>query len=287
MAKKLVYGNLKMTDSGDVADQLTQGLASAKIPADVEVVVFPPATDLSLAAKHLEGKPVMLGGQTCGTANEGAYTGDISPKRLGEAGCKYVIIGQSERRGGGESNEHVKKAAEAAIEAGMTPIICIGESRTDREAGRHLEVVKAQLEESIPDAKYNGQYKVAYEPIWAIGKDALRSAEKEEILEMHAMIKDVLPAGKEGSKPDVLYGGSVTGGEKGTAGWILPLENVDGVLVGGASKKLETFLPIIEEAGKAAAQQVAKADEVEVKGKFTGLEAQRAAGSTPGNGLGK
>lgn len=252
MAKKLVYGNLKMTDSGEIADQLTRGLATAKIPADVEVVVFPSATDLHIVEERLKlGHPVMLGGQTCGIHQEGAHTGDVSPKRLKELGCQYVLAGHSERRiGCGESNERVKKSAEAAIEAGLTPVICIGEAKEDRNdpdnPKRYMDVVKAQLNESIPDARYNGKYKIAYEPIWAIGQDP---AKPKEIEEMHKMIKNELPSALDGSKPDVLYGGAVT--EK-IAGPILSMDCVDGVLVGGASKKLETFLPIIHAAEKAA-----------------------------------
>ena len=227
----MIVGNWKMNGAPGSASALAKAIAAEKSSA--EIVLCPPFTLLSEVSAAVKNSGVALGAQDCHFEREGAYTGDISASMLAASGCKYVIVGHSERRTRhGETSDLVAKKAEAAQAAGLTPIICIGETLAEREAGKAESVVKTQLLASIP-AK--GAFILAYEPVWAIGTG--KTATVKDIEAMHAHIKGLAPAGIS-----VLYGGSVN---SGNAKEILSARGVNGALVGGASLKAEEFIKIL------------------------------------------
>jgi triosephosphate isomerase len=185
------------------------------------------------------GAALKLGGQDCHMARTGAHTGDISAAMLAEAGASYVIVGHSERRADhGENDAIVRAKAEAALDEGLTPIICIGETLAERDAGQTLQIVTDQLSGSLPAG---AQVVVAYEPVWAIGTGKV--ATPEQIAEVHDALRTQV-----GATTPLLYGGSV---KPGNAAEIFALENVDGALVGGASLKAADFGAIIAALGAA------------------------------------
>ncbi len=195
------------------------------------IVIFPPFTALRSLSEHLKG--ISVGAQDIYYEESGAFTGEISPIMVREAGASYVIIGHSERRRlFGETNESVQKKALSALKHGLTPVICIGESLREREAGRTINIIKEQLGYIPKDKKVI----IAYEPLWAIGTG--RSASSEEIEEVHRFIKGIIDA-------PVLYGGSVNSRNSGE---ILGIEGVDGALIGGASLDADEFFSIIKSA---------------------------------------
>lgn len=211
-----------------------KAVAEARLGSLHEVVLCPPFTQLAAANMVLSGTGIALGAQDCHDQPQGAFTGDISAQMLRRAGCDYVIVGHSERREQHhETSAQVKGKASAAIEAGLTPILCVGESLAQREAGNALEVVAQQLAESLPDAA-DGCI-IAYEPIWAIGSGL--TATTDDIALMHQHLKKIL------DKPlPVLYGGSV---KPANSAEICALSAVDGVLVGSASLNGDDFAAII------------------------------------------
>ncbi len=218
--------------------------------AKCDVVVCPPATLLTEVQAVLaeRGDRVALGAQDCAVAEGGAYTGDVSAPMLADVGCHYVIVGHSERRTGhGETSTLVHEKAEAALRAGLVPIVCVGETEAERDDGRALEVVAAQVAISIP-GQASANLVVAYEPVWAIGTG--RTPTEDEIAEVHAHIRAGL-AGMTGIEADavrLLYGGSV---KPSNAQAIAAIENVDGALVGGASLNAEDFAAICQSWGEA------------------------------------
>ncbi len=202
-----------------------------------DLLVCPPATVLIPVADILAGSGIALGGQDCHAAEKGAYTGDVSAEMLKDAGCSHVILGHSERRHGhGESDAAIRPKVAAAWRAGLVAILCIGETRAEREAGRALAVVSAQLAGSLPEGAAAERLVVAYEPVWAIGTGLTPTL--ADIAEIHAGIRALLPRGTR-----ILYGGSVN---PKNAGEILALADVDGGLVGGASLKAEDFWAIAQ-----------------------------------------
>lgn len=215
-----------------------QSVAMACPDDDVQVVVCPPFTRLSAGQMVLANTPIALGGQDCHEKEEGAFTGDVSAKMLRQCGCSYVLVGHSERREHhGETNEQVKAKAEVAVEHGLVPIICIGESQEEREGGNALPVIERQIAESVPPL--DALMIIAYEPVWAIGSGKTPTC--EEVAEAHDVIK------KQLHKPlPVVYGGSV---KPANASEILTIDHVDGVLVGGASLDGESFARIIKAVG--------------------------------------
>ncbi|MEQ8934717.1 MAG: triose-phosphate isomerase [Amphiplicatus sp.] len=233
--KPLIAGNWKMNglarSVGEV-DRLLD-LLGRSAPEEVDVLVCPPATLLAAAAIRLDGTGVFAGGQDCHAAANGAHTGDISAEMLKDAGASFVIVGHSERRADhGENDAEVKAKAEAALRAGLTPIICVGETRDEREAGKAEAIVGAQLGGSLPG---EGEFVVAYEPVWAIGTGLTPTT--EEIAAMHGFIRN-----KVGGSVRILYGGSV---KPANAAEILAIADVNGALVGGACLKAEDFHAII------------------------------------------
>jgi len=239
-----IAGNWKMHGVSGRLDQLRiLADALARHPSLVRVAICPPATLMAQAALLLAGGRVELGAQDCHPEASGAFTGDISAEMLANAGARLVIVGHSERRTlHGETDAVVAAKALAGLRAGLEPIICVGEHRDDREAGRAVAVVEGQLSASLPDRLAGARFNVAYEPVWAIGSGLTPST--GEIAEVHGAIRRALTArfGEQGARIPILYGGSV---KPGNAAEILRIAHVSGALVGGASLEAETFLEII------------------------------------------
>src|SRR5215472_7018901 len=236
---KLVAGNWKMNGLREDGVALARGLAerttAASGVARCELLVCPPATLLPSVGGVLAGTAIALGGQDCHAAPKGAFTGDISAEMLADLGCKYVILGHSERRQGcGESDMVVRGKLTGAWRAGLTAILCVGETQQQRQAGEAIDIVSAQLAESIPEGAAAGPLVIAYEPVWAIGTGL--TATTDDIAAMHSEIRArILPDTR------ILYGGSVN---PRNAEAILALADVDGALVGGASLKADDFWSI-------------------------------------------
>ncbi len=241
----LIIGNWKM--NGLIAqlseiDNLDNELSQIH-HIKCHVVICPPATLLVSATQNSENSKVAFGGQDCHFEEKGAHTGDISAEMLANSGAQYVIVGHSERRADhDETDEIVQNKAKAAFRAGLTPIICVGESEKERKKGRALEVVLSQLEKSIPDDIKKGII-VAYEPVWAIGTGLVPSI--DDIDEMHLAIRKLLIKrfADLGEKTPILYGGSM---KASNAEEILKIKDVNGGLVGGASLKAADFIGIIK-----------------------------------------
>jgi triosephosphate isomerase len=226
-----MYG--RQADLGEIAAIAE----TARAKAGADVAVCPPLTLLALAATHLKGAVLGLGAQDVTPGGDGAHTGDVNAAMLADAGAAYVIVGHSERRADhGESDASVKTKAEAALAAGLTPIICVGESLENRKAGQAGEVVRAQVLASVP-AGAGARIAVAYEPIWAIGTGLTPTI--SEIAEIHSLIRQTLP---DSAGVRLLYGGSV---KPANAAEIFTAADVDGALVGGASLKAVDFAAII------------------------------------------
>lgn len=238
--KPLIAGNWKMNGlSASVAEiEKLIGLLSGSAPDDREILICPPATLIGLFSAEFSDEGFAIGGQDCHAKPSGPHTGDISAEMLADAGAAYVIVGHSERRADhGENDAIVRAKAEAAWRAGLTPIICVGETESERRAGREKDVVAAQLAGSVPEGE--GDYVIAYEPVWAIGTGLTPT--REDIAEMHLFIGAQIRDGVR-----ILYGGSV---KPSNAREILSIANVHGALVGGASLKAEDFAAIVLAAG--------------------------------------
>ena len=239
--RPLVAGNWKM--NGRRADGLALARAVVAGAGNIgaELLVCPPATLLAPIGEALAGTAVALGAQDCHQAPSGAYTGDIGAPMLADLGCRYVIVGHSERRAGhGESDALVRAKAEAALAAGLIAIVCLGETEAERDRGEAFAVVGRQLAGSLPEQANAANTVVAYEPIWAIGSG--RTPTAGDIAGLHGHLRAELAkrfADAAGFR--LLYGGSV---KPGNCNEILVTADVDGALVGGASLKAEDFLAI-------------------------------------------
>jgi triosephosphate isomerase (TIM) len=236
---KLIAGNWKMNGLREDGAALALALAERKVAAGAglrcQLLVCPPATLLSTIGTILAGTGISLGAQDCHTAPKGAYTGDTSAEMLADIGCSHVILGHSERRyGHGETDAIVRDKISGAWRAGLVAILCVGETREQRQAGEAVDVVSAQLAGSIPDGAASNILVVAYEPVWAIGTGL--TATSDDISAMHTEIRARIPPGTR-----ILYGGSVN--PKNASG-ILGLAEVDGALVGGASLNADDFWAI-------------------------------------------
>ena len=244
--RPLVAGNWKMNglksaiqEALTVRDAVSGPLA--KLPVDV--MLAPPATLLMVMADACRGGALTFAGQDCHAKVNGAHTGDVAPEMLKEAGASAVIAGHSERRADhGESSADVRLKASAAHRAGLTAIICIGETQGERQAGLTLAVVARQLKGSLPDDSNSANTVVAYEPVWAIGTGLTPTI--ADVADVHAAIRRDLVGrfGAEGANMRLLYGGSV---KPDNAKALMAVENVNGALVGGASLKASDFLAII------------------------------------------
>ncbi len=231
--RKLIAGNWKMHGSRAALAEL-EAIAAA-VPPHVDVAICPPFTLIAPAAA--KAGTVRIGAQDCASEPQGAHTGDVSCAMLVEAGATLVIVGHSERRADhGETDAVVRAKAQAALDAGLQPIVCVGETLEQRDAGEAVAVVEGQLDGSLPDAFE--RCVVAYEPVWAIGTGRTPSA--DDVAAMHAAIRT-----KVGPDVRILYGGSV---KPSNAAELLDVANVDGALVGGASLTAADFVPIIRAA---------------------------------------
>lgn len=233
--QKIIAGNWKMNGNVQQAVQFGDALLEAGLETEHEIIICPPLTLLPILADIFADSDFFIGAQDCSERDKGAYTGDVSADMLVESGADFVIIGHSERRQlHGENDALVRAKAEAAIKAGLVPIICVGETKEQRDGGHAENIVQSQLTGSLPA---DGDYLIAYEPVWAIGTGVVAS--NADIEAMHSFIR------QRTDKP-LLYGGSV---KPDNAREIMRIDNVDGVLVGGASLKAEDFLAIIAAAG--------------------------------------
>jgi triosephosphate isomerase len=245
MRPKLIVGNWKMNGSRAGNAALLDGIAAGLNGAKAAVAVCVPAPYLQQCEDRLKGGPIGWGAQDVSAHPVGAYTGEVCAKMLSDFACRYVIVGHSERRAyHGESSELVAKKALAALGEGMTPIVCVGETLEQREAGQTFEVVGAQLAAvlEVLDADALAKIVVAYEPVWAIGTG--RNATPEMAQEVHARLREQLRArnGEAAESVAVLYGGSM---KPENARELLAQPDIDGGLIGGAALKAQDFLAII------------------------------------------
>jgi triosephosphate isomerase (TIM) len=239
--RPLIAGNWKMHGlkaSVMVLEEIVRD--SAGLRQRLDLMVCPPATLIEAFAAIADG--VTIGGQDCHTEPSGAFTGDISAEMLADLGARAVIVGHSERRSyHHETDDEVRRKVEAAWRAGLTAILCVGESREDRVAGRTIKIVGSQLQGSLPDRAQPDRLVVAYEPVWAIGSGLTPTP--DDVAEVHGFIRGQLIArlGDAGRGVRILYGGSV---KPANAAELMAVADVDGALVGGASLKAEEFLAI-------------------------------------------
>ncbi len=249
--KKLIAANWKMyktrSEAAETAHALVKDLEAHSLDDHLEVAVFAPFTNLAVCAEAMLGcKNIFLGAQNFYPEKEGAFTGEISPRMLLDCSCRFVLAGHSERRHIlGESNEFVGKKTAYAMENGLDVVLCVGETLAQREAGGLEKVLHEQLVSGTSGIKHNflpESLSIAYEPVWAIGTGKVAGA--EEIVQAHACIRSFLEKlfPKKANEMRILYGGSV---KADNAAAIIGLDNVDGLLVGGASLDAETFTRIV------------------------------------------
>lgn len=242
--RPLIAGNWKMNGTRAELEQIKAMAEGVKTPLSekVETLLCPPATLLYVATALCDDSPLLIGAQDCHQKVSGAHTGDISAQMIADCFGTHVIVGHSERRGDHAETDHLVRAkAEAAHEADLVAIICIGETLAERDAYQTLDVLKRQIFNSVPEGVTAENTVIAYEPVWAIGTGLTPTNSDIEVA--HAFMRAELVArlGGEGAAMRILYGGSV---KPGNAGEIMAIENVDGVLVGGASLKADDFLAI-------------------------------------------
>ena len=244
--RKLVVANWKMHGSRVANHDLVTQLLTELPAGHVKTVVCPPSSYLDQIRSLLDGTAIELGGQDCSHMASGAYTGEVAPGMLADQGCRWVIIGHSERRQyHQESDALVAAKTSAALQAGLVPIVCVGETREQREAGEAEAVVEAQLRGAVGDLASLSNVVVAYEPVWAIGTGL--TATPAEAQEMHAHLRGLLAQldERDGAAVTLLYGGSV---KPGNAAVLFAEEDIDGALVGGASLDAAAFAEIVRAA---------------------------------------
>ena len=239
----LVAGNWKMNGlKASVAELAKIAAGAGRVSGKAELMVCPPATLVAQFAQAAVGSGVAIGGQDCHAKASGAHTGDVAAEMLADLGATAVIVGHSERRADHDETDDVVRAkAQAAWRAGLTAIVCVGETRAQREADQTLDIVGRQLDRSLPDGATGANTVVAYEPIWAIGTGLTPTP--EDVAIVHAFVRERLigRCGPDGGDVRILYGGSV---KPDNAGELLRIPHVNGALVGGASLKAEDFLGI-------------------------------------------
>jgi triosephosphate isomerase len=242
--RPLIAGNWKMNGLKSSSTEFEAMLAgAADLAAKADLLVCPPAMLIADFAERARGSArLAVGAQDCHPKASGAHTGDISAEMLADAGARAIIVGHSERRADhGETDVLVRQKAEAVWRAGLTAIVCIGESQLQRDAGRTLDVCHGQLNLSLPDGARSNNLVVAYEPVWAIGTGLTPTT--GDVEQVHRFIRDLL-IGRfraEGARIRILYGGSV---KPSNARELMAVANVNGALVGGASLKAADFLAI-------------------------------------------
>ncbi len=241
--RPLIAGNWKMNGlAGSIAELDAIIAGSAEFSQRADLLICPPATLVAAFAARAKGSPVMIGGQDCHPKPDGAHTGDIAAEMLKDAGASYVIVGHSERRADHhETDEIVRQKALAARRAGLTAVVCVGETGAERDAGRTLAVVGRQIEGSVPDDAPGGSLVLAYEPVWAIGTGVTPTTQDVEKIHEFIHIQLNKKMRNVGEVPRILYGGSV---KPSNCNELLNILHVDGALVGGASLKASDFLSI-------------------------------------------
>lgn len=250
MRRKLIAGNWKMNTNINSANELVSSIIEkieGREPKS-ELLVCPPFTNLSSVNELIKDKNISLGAQNCEYRDSGAYTGEVSVEMLISVGCKYVIIGHSERRQYyGDTDEIINLKIKQVLKHNLTPIFCIGETIEDRNSGNTFKVLENQIRKAYQDIDKNDLSKIviAYEPVWAIGTGV--SATTEQASEAHTWIRNFLNEnyGKESSNIRILYGGSMN--EKNSFD-LLSCPDIDGGLIGGAALKLESFISILNNA---------------------------------------
>ena len=242
--RPLIAGNWKMNGLRASSAEFQAMLAGAPgVAAKADLLVCPPATLIAAFAEKARGSnTIAIGAQDCHPKASGAHTGDLSAEMLADAGASAIIVGHSERRADhGESDVLVRQKTEAVWRAGLTAIVCIGETQQQRDAGQALDICRGQLDLSLPDQAKADNLVVAYEPVWAIGTGLTPTV--GDVQQIHKFIRDFLIArfNGEGARTRILYGGSV---KPSNAAELMAVENVNGALVGGASLKAADFLAI-------------------------------------------
>tara|TARA_R110000764_G_scaffold8776_6_gene29008 strand:- start:3527 stop:4285 length:759 start_codon:yes stop_codon:yes gene_type:complete len=251
MRRPLVAGNWKMHGSRQSVEVLLQQLAAQDWPEQVELMIAPPALYIGQCHEALQATPIRVAGQTCATqAEPGALTGEISPAQLRDAGCEFVLVGHSERRAlFGETDEVVCRKFAAALACGLRPVLCVGETQAERDAGETTSVVARQLQVVLDAFGVGGLAEgvVAYEPVWAIGTG--QTASPEQAQEVHAMIRARLAIldDEQARNVQIVYGGSV---KADNAEALFSMPDIDGGLVGGASLNADEFGAIARAAGR-------------------------------------
>lgn len=246
MRKPFVAGNWKMNLDKAGSVGLAKGLVEKSFDESVDVAIGVPFVYLDAVAKEISGSPIALASQNAYFEKSGAFTGETSCGMLTDIGCKFVILGHSERRHVlGETDEDVNKKVFAVLEAGLVPIVCVGETLEDREAGNTMAVIKSQFEGSFAgvSAEQMASVVIAYEPVWAIGTGKVASPEQAE--EVHADLRKLMESSYNSEVADgvrIQYGGSV---KPDNASELLSQPNIDGALVGGASLKADDFAAIV------------------------------------------
>lgn len=254
MRRVIIAGNWKMNKTVSEAIELVNGLKRELSEIEnIDIVVIPPYTALSEISDMLLNSNIGLGAQDVHWEEKGAFTGEVSPIMLKDVGVRYVVIGHSERRAYfGETNESVNKKLKAVLKTGLLPIVCVGERLEEREAGKTFDVVKEHVEKGLKGISREDVLKIviAYEPVWAIGTG--RTATPEQAEEVHKYIRELLRKVYDKTVSENLriqYGGSV---KPENIKDLISQENIDGALVGGASLKIEQFVPIVKESAKIA-----------------------------------
>jgi triosephosphate isomerase len=244
MRKKIVAGNWKMNKNYEESTDFFTQISQIQIPNNVQLIIFPPALYIANAINVLKNK-IQIGAQNCHYLSKGAFTGEISPQMLSSIGAKAVIIGHSERRQFfNETNEILTQKVSAVLDASLTLVFCCGESLSERESGKHFNVVESQLKDSLfqLSAAHFTNVVIAYEPVWAIGTG--KTAATSDAQEMHAFIRTLLAKSYNTSiaeNTSILYGGSCNALNSKE---LFSQPDIDGGLIGGASLNLNEFLAI-------------------------------------------
>lgn len=243
--RPLICGNWKMNTRLDQGLELARALGHGSIPSEVEVAIAPPFTHLHPLGKVLEGKEIKLSAQTMSHEDFGAFTGEVAAEMLLDLGVEYVILGHSERRALGEGDEVISKKVKKAFASGLKPIVCVGEDQRIKDAGKTQDFVLTQVERAIEGLSEEelSSLVIAYEPIWAIGTGKTASAQDAQDMaqSIRGKVEKIYPQASLSLR--ILYGGSA---KPDNAASILKMEDVDGLLVGGASLKSEDFLKMVE-----------------------------------------
>ena len=251
MRNKIIAGNWKMYKDLNESAELLHGLKAklAALPNGVKAIVCPPFTSLALAQKILEGSPIALGAQNMYPEDEGAFTAEVSPKMLKSVGCKYVILGHSERRQYfKETDEFINKKAKKALASGLIPIVCVGETLAEREKNITDQIVTTQVKGCLKDIPTSDVEKliIAYEPVWAIGTGKVATPQQAQ--DVHKLIRTLLGQLYSAAIAEnvvIQYGGSV---KPDNAKELLHQPDIDGALVGGACLKADSFAAIVQAA---------------------------------------